>query len=263
MPDTIRIAVVQSLVQSDIAANGAHIRDLLEQAAARGADLALFGEGALSGYVKSQITDWTRVDWARLKQERQDIAALAGQLGIVAVVGTATPVPGQRPHNSLEVMPNGPRYDKRFLSNTEVNDWYMPGVAPVDFESGSYRFGMTICIETAFPELFAAYEAQDVDCMLHATYGMGPIGDVLLRSHAATNCLWLAVATVANRADPASGIIGPDGDWLARCKDGVDIAMAELDRTDPAFDIALNKARPWRRKARDGGIYRDAIRQQP
>ncbi|KKC31045.1 carbon-nitrogen hydrolase family protein [Devosia psychrophila] len=257
MPNTIRIAVVQSLVQPDIAANGSHIRDLLEQAGARGAQLALFGEGALSGYVKSQITDWAQVDWAELKQQRHDIATLAKKLGIVADVGTATELPGKRPYNSLEVIPTGLRYHKRFLSNTEITDWYSPGFEPVEFELGNYRFGMTICIETSFPELFAAYEAQDVDCVLHATYGMGAIGDVLLRSHAATNCFWLAVATASNHADPASGIIGPDGNWLARCGDGVDIAVAELDRVDPAFDIALNKARPWRRLARQGQIYRD------
>jgi hypothetical protein len=29
-----------------------------------------------------------------------------------------------------------------------------------------------------------------------------------------------------------------------------------MDRNDPGFDIALNKARPWRRVAREGSIYR-------
>lgn len=124
---------------------------------------------------------------------------------------------------------------------------------------GDYAYGLTICIEVHFPELFMAYEALGIDCILHATYGVGAVGDVLLRSHAATNCLWVAVATPANADTPASGIIGPDGEWLARCQYGVDIAMATIDRHDPAFDIALNKARPWRRKAREGQIYRDAL----
>jgi predicted amidohydrolase len=89
---------------------------------------------------------------------------------------------------------------------------------------------------------------------------MGPLGDVILRGHAATTCLWIAAATCANADTPASGIIGPDGNWLARCGSGVDMALADIDRADPKLDIALNKARPWRRIAREGRIYRDAVR---
>ena len=45
---------------------------------------------------------------------------------------------------------------------------------------------------------------------------------------------------------------------MARCGAGVGIAIADLNRTAPRFDIALNKARPWRRVAREGRIYREA-----
>jgi predicted amidohydrolase len=53
MSQTLSVAVAQSLVTTDIAANGAHIRTLIERAAGRGAKLVLFAEGALSGYAKS------------------------------------------------------------------------------------------------------------------------------------------------------------------------------------------------------------------
>ena len=33
-------------------------------------------------------------------------------------------------------------------------------------------------------------------------------------------------------------------------------ATAVLDRDDPAYDIPLKKARPWRAQARQGEIYR-------
>jgi hypothetical protein len=33
------------------------------------------------------------------------------------------------------------------------------------------------------------------------------------------------------------------------------MVMHELDRSAPELDVALNKARPWRRKARAGDIY--------
>lgn len=257
MAETTRIAVVQSRIEQNIATNGAHIRGLLDSAVTEGATLALFPEGALSGYCKTQVTDWAKLDWATLAEETAAIAAHADQLGITALIGTAHPVPAKRPHNSLRVLPGTLRYDKRYLSNTEVLGWYMPGSEPMVLHHGGLSFGTTICIESNFPELYAEYEALGVDCILHATYGLGDMGDVMLRAHAATNCLWLAVATPANRAEPASGIMGPDGHWLARCGSGIDIAVAELDRADPKLDIALNKARPWRRLARQGDIYRN------
>lgn len=259
MTDSIRIAVVQSRVERDIAMNGAHIRGLLDSAAAQGATLALFAEGALSGYAKAQIRDWAEVDWALLEQELAATSAHAARLGVTALVGAAHPVAGRRPLNSLHALPSGIRYDKRYLSHTEITGWYTPGAAPVTLTQTGFSFGLTICIEANFPELFAAYEALDVDCVLHSTYRLGPVGDVMLQGHAAANCLWLAVATPANAGEPPSGIIGPDGRWLVRCGAGVDLAVADLDRNDPRFDIALNKARPWRRTAREGRIYRDAL----
>lgn len=257
MSEPLRIAAVQSRIEPDIRANGAHIRTLLDRAAAEGATLALFGEGALSGYAKAQVSDWAKVDWAGLADELAAVSAHASALGIVAVIGSAHPSGKPRPHNSLCVLPGSARYDKRYLSNTEINDWYTPGFEPRLVEHGGMAFGMTICIEVQFPELFAEYEALGVDSVLHATYGIGPMGDTILRAHAATNCLWVAVATPANADEPASGIIGPDGNWLARCGNGVGMAVATLDRNDARFDIALNKARPWRRLAREGRIYRD------
>lgn len=257
MADTMRIAVVQSHIEADIAANGAHIRSLLDRAAARGAQLALFPEGALSGYAKAQVRDWAQFDWPLLARELAAISAQAERLDITAVIGAAHVLPDRRPHNSLFVLPGPLRYDKRYLSHSEVSGWYTPGVTPLMVQEGGYVFGLTLCIEMQFPELFADYEQAGADCMLHATFGLGPVGEVILRAHAAVNCLWLAVATPANAAEPASGIIGPDGEWMARCGGGIDLAVAELDRTDPRFHIALDKARPWRRLARQGRIYRD------
>jgi hypothetical protein len=37
------------------------------------------------------------------------------------------------------------------------------------------------------------------------------------------------------------------------------LAVADLDRTSPALDVALNHARAWRARARDGELY-DAAR---
>jgi predicted amidohydrolase len=266
MASTLLIAVAQCRVTRDIAANGVHIRELVAEAAGRGASIVLFPEGALSGYAKAQLKSWADVDWTVLRAELAATQVFCAEQGVTAVVGSAHPLGEfERPHNSLYVVSPAvspeacpeTRYDKRLLSSTEINDWYTPGFEPVMIERNGLQFGFTLCIEASFPELFAGYEAAGADCVLHATYGFDQVTETLLRAHAATTSMWLAIATPANAAGEPSGVIGPTGEWIARCGEGKGIAVAALDRSDPRFAIALKKARPWRRVARAGDIYRE------
>jgi len=62
-----------------------------------------------------------------------------------------------------------------------------------------------------------------------------------------------------------AGVIGPDGEWIAQCAQTPEpgLVVASLDRNDPAYDIPLQKARPWRAKARQGHIYREKLVDDP
>ncbi len=264
----MKLATAQTFVSSDISANGATIRLSITRAAAEGARLIVFCEGALSGYAKSQIiapAEWAGFDWAKQETELRAIADLCGTLRIFAAIGGAHRIAdGYPPHNSLHVLSDEgvllTRYDKRFLSNTELGGWYTPGIAPCLVEVDGYRFGCAICIESQFPEVFSEYGRLDVDGVLFASYGIPSYFQVALRAHAGLNCLWIAAATptqVAGRG-PAC-LIGPDGRWIAQCSESSepDLLVAALDRNDPAYDIPLQKARHWRRRARQGDIYRE------
>lgn len=265
---TVKIAVAQTIVSQDLHANGASIRQVLSDAASEGVRLVTFCEGALSGYAKSQIadpSDWQTYDWSAQEAELRSIAALCGKLGIFAVIGGAHRLlETSRPHNSLYIVSADgelhTRYDKRFLSNTEVNDWYTPGIEPIVFEVDGYRFGCAICIESQFAEVFIEYERLGVDAVVFASYGMPEYFQIALRAHAGLNCLWISASTPAQEAlkGPAC-IIGPDGKVSVLCPASTTSAYAVtiLDRTNPEYDIALQKARPWRAKARLGEIYRE------
>ncbi|KFL32334.1 hydrolase [Devosia riboflavina] len=266
----MKIAAAQTRVESDIPSSGAAIRAVLSAAAAEGVRLVTFCEGALPGYAKSQIErpdTWEGFDWSAQEAELRGIAAHCVTLGIAAVVGGAHRLsPGTRPHNCLYVFSASgelvTRYDKRFLSNTEITDWYTPGVDPITFEMDRYRFGLAICIESQFPEVFSAYEALGVDAILFGSYGIPEYFQIALRAHAGLNCLWIVAATPAQRApDGPAGIIGPDGKVIAHCPATAEagFVVATLDRNKPDYDIALNKARPWRAKARLGDIYRERM----
>lgn len=263
MAGPLRIAIAQSRIDRDIRANGREIRGLMRRAVAGGARLVQFPEGAASGYAKSEIASWDEVDWPALREELEETAALAGSLGLWVVLGSAHPltVP-HRPHNSLYVIADtgalAGRYDKRRCSHTEITDWFSPGQAPLTFVVDGFTFGCAICIEIVFPELFAECEALGVDAVLVSAYAPHPSFNTLARGHAAATCLWIGLANPAqcSRDLPAS-LIGPNGAALAEgCRNGEpDLVFGTLDRSDPAFDIALEKARPWRRTARLGEIY--------
>jgi len=80
------------------------------------------------------------------------------------------------------------------------------------------------------------------------------------------NCIWIGAATpVQKAAKGPAGIIGPDGKWVVQgpAIPEPSLVTAALDRHDPAHDIPLHKARPWRLKARQGDIYREKMVDDP
>jgi deaminated glutathione amidase len=266
----LKLAVAQTFVLSDISNNGIAIRAMIKCAAEEGARLVSFCEGALSGYAKSQILNqdaWHSFDWASQEAELRGIAILCGELRVFAVVGAAHRFSEELPpHNSLYVFSDKgeliTRYDKRFLSNAELKGWYSPGSIPITFEVENYLFGCAVCIEVQFPEVFIEYEQLNVDAILFSSFGIPKFFQTALEAHAGLNGIWIAAATPAQTAsDGSAGIIGPDGKWIARCLavNEPSLVFADLDKNSTAYDVALNKARPWRKTARQGDIYREKL----
>ncbi|MCV9960586.1 carbon-nitrogen hydrolase family protein [Pararhizobium sp. BT-229] len=264
----MKLAMAQTIVSTDIPANGAAIRAMIAHAAAQGVRLIGFCEGAFSGYSKFQIgspAEWEDFGWAAQEAELRSIAALCGELRIFAVVGGAHRLPnGRPPHNRLYIFSDSgsllTRYDKRFLSNSELGGWYTPGAMPIIVEVDGFRLGCAICIESQFPEVFSDYERMGVDGVIFSSYGLPSYFQIALRAHAGLNCIWIGAATPAQKAGKGpAGIIGPDGEWMAQCAEMPEpgLVVAALARNDAAYDIALQKARPWRAKARQGDIYRE------
>jgi predicted amidohydrolase len=278
MTRTLRLAVAQSMVPSDpteprnLRSSGAEIRALMREASAAGARLVQFPEGAItypgkyvmsaSGPDRLSGADWTRAAWEVLHEEAEAIAELAGELGIWTVFGSIHRLTGaNRPHNSLYVVSDQGelvgRYDKRYLSHTEVSYLYTPGTAPLVFEVDGFRFGCVLCIEINFPELFAEYEALDVDCVLASVMVDDAPRSVVAQAYGTLYSYWIGYSVPAQfSATVPAGLIAPGGRWIARCAgDGrPGLAVAELDRdaSDPDLDIAIRHARPWLRTARSG-----------
>jgi predicted amidohydrolase len=211
--------------------------------------------------LSKQIADWGDVDWTAVREELTQVAALAADLGVWVVLGSAHPLTApHRPHNSIYVISDKgqvvDRYDKRFCSNTEITRFYSPGFDPVVFDIDGFRFGCAVCIEINFPELFTAYERMGVDCLLLSAYPVDSIFHTKARAHASINNYWLALSVPSQTAGlMAAGLIGPDGSRLAHVDFGAELILGDMDRDDPEFHVALNLARPWRAMARQGDLY--------
>jgi predicted amidohydrolase len=206
--------------------------------------------------------DWDRCQWAVLRSELAAIAELARELRLWTVIPSVHRLTGpNRPHNSLYVISDRgavvTRYDERLLSKTKVSYMYSPGVSPVTFEVDDVRFGCLLGMEIHYPELFAEYEKLDVDCVLLSTSGTpgNTTAQAQVQGHAAFNSYWVSVSGPAQDSVTApTGIVAPNGDWLARCPaDGSpSVAVVNLDDSSEAAIGAVTYARPWRRESRSG-----------
>jgi predicted amidohydrolase len=270
------MAVAQSVVPEDptdrgaLRAAGLQLRALMVEAAGAGARLVQFPEGAITYPSKHVMAagpagelvpaDWSRAAWDVLREEAESITALAGELGLWTVFGSIHPLtPPNRPHNSLYVVSDRgrlvARYDKRFLSHTEVSFLYSPGHQPLVVEVDGIRFGFALCIEANFPEVFAEYERLDVDCVLLSVMADDAPRARVAQAYGTLYNYWLGYSIPAQfSATVPSGIVAPGGRWLARCPaDGCSalaIADIDLDSKDEDIDMAIRYARPWRRSAR-------------
>ena len=119
-----------------------------------------------------------------------------------------------------------------------------------------------MCIEVQFPEVFSEYEQLGADGVLFSTYSDDPMHWTQAQGHAASNNIWVSVSTPAQCAETMQGgLIAPNGHALSRCSDNTDpnFCLVELNKKSPNLQVALTKARPWRRKARLGDIYKPGV----
>ena len=257
----VRVALAQVPITGDARVNGSAIRAAMRQASEAGARLVQFPEGGLSGYAKNPIMDWAEVDWDAVRSEMESILRLAAELRIWVALGSTHPLSLPRlPHNSVYVISDRGqvvnRYDKRRLSYTEVTQFYTAGSDPVVFDVDGYRFGVAVCVEINFPELFIEYGGLGVDCLLFSSYPIDGLFAVKARGYAAVHCYWVSMTNPAETSTFCpSAVFGPNGDVLDTVAGAEGLITFDLDRHAPEFDIALTKARPWRASVASDPAY--------
>lgn len=245
----MRIAVCQLNARDDREANLKVARDLLDQAAAAGADLAILPEyvdylGRTSGEPSPEPTDGAFATF---------FATAARELGMWVHAGSfheAGP-DDQHTYNTSLVFDRGGRlaatYRKIHLFDVDI-----PGRVAVTesarFAAGSdvvavsidgVRMGLSICYDLRFPELYrqlAVAEGATV-LIVPAAFMMHTGRDhweVLLRARAIENQCYVVAAAQIGSHDPdltcfgRSMIIDPWGTVVAQAPDEIGVTVADI-----------------------------------
>lgn len=174
----LRVATCQFPVGADIDANLGHVKRQMRLAANRGARVAHFCEGALSGYAGVDFESFEHYEWDRLATATAEIADEARRLGLWVVLGSAHRLTGpHRPHNSLYVIDDLgqliERYDKRFCSGDADADegdlaHYSPGDHYSAWSIDGVTCGALVCLDYRYPELYRGYKDLGVDLVFHS-----------------------------------------------------------------------------------------------
>ena len=178
----LKLATCQFELTSDIERNRRAIVRQMRSAKQRGAVLAHFSETCLSGYYGAELKRATDLDWQALERATHDIMALAAELRLWVVLGSAHRLTGKhKPHNSLYVVDDKgklvTRYDKMFCTGKDATDqdlsYYSPGDELVTFAVAGVTCGLLICHDYRYPELFREYKRRGVELMLVSFHNAG------------------------------------------------------------------------------------------
>lgn len=251
----MKLALIQMLSSRHWQANQAQAHDLLEQAAAGAAELAILPEYfCLLG---EHDTDKLALAEPFGNGPIQHfLAERARTLGLWIVGGTV-PLVGDAGHaynSSLVFSPSGAcvaRYDKIHLfllqGQHEQHDearTLLAGQTPVLFELPSidghrWQIGLSICYDLRFPELYRHYSARGAELLLVPSAFTWHTGQAhwmpLLRARAIENLAFIAAAAQSGRHDNGrrtwghSLIVDPWGVPLGELADGVGVLFGEID----------------------------------
>ncbi len=257
----IDVATCQFPVSGNVAENAAWIRRQMREAHSRGASVVHFSELALSGYAGVDLKSMEDFDWVRQRAELESILALAKELDVWVILGSAHALSGShKPHNSLYVInPEGrvvERYDKRFCTTRDLRH-YSPGTHFAVFDINGVRCGLLICYDIRFPELYRQYCKRGVRVVFHSFHNArqkkGSIHPKIMpptaQARAATNNMYLSLNNSCARHSWQSRFITPDG--LIKAELPLDRPGVMVNRVDLAKKY-YDASRPYRLGSIDG-----------
>jgi predicted amidohydrolase len=297
----VRVATCQFPVSADVEANLQFVMRQLAAAAERGAHVAHFPEGALSGYAGTDFESFGGFAWDQLRQATAEVLDCARELGLWVVLGSAHQLSGDhKPHNSLYIISDAgqiaDRYDKRFCSGGPDGHsgdlaYYSPGDHAASWTINDVRCGALICYDYRFPELYREYKRAGAELVFHSFHAasagasritaigaaigpeLAPINPAAtftypgitmpaaMTTAAASNHVWISCPNSSQ----------PESCWPAFMVRADGVTVGRLDRNQPGVllttvdtgrDLYDSTAR-WRDRAMAGTLHSGALVRDP
>jgi len=264
MKERITLALAQiSSKREDKKANLKKIEELTIKAKEQSADLVIFPELCLTGYVvKDQLYELAEtVPGPSTKQ----VLALARKTGMHIIFGMpelSEKTKATMFNTSVFIGPKGiiGKYHKMYLPTHSVFEekrYFRPGYQPASFKTALGDIGLCICYDLFFPEvtrLVRVEGAKLIVCISASPSVRRSYFEILTAARALENTAYLAYVNLVGVEDGlqfwgGSRLVSPTGDIVAKAKyDEEDFVLCEVDfnemRSAEPFIPTLRDLRP-------------------
>jgi len=264
MKDKIKLALAQiSSKRENKEVNLQKIESLTFKAKEQGADLAIFPELSLTGYVvRDQFYELAETIPGPTVEK---VEALAKKTGMHVIFGMPELSEKTRAtvfNTAVFVGPEGliGKYRKMYLPTHSVFEekrYFRPGYQTAAFQTDLGNIGLCICYDLFFPEVLRLIRlkgAQLIVCISASPAVRRSYFEILTCARALENTAYLAYVNLAGVEDGlqfwgGSRLVSPAGDVLAKAKyDEEDFVTCEVDysdlRTAETFIPTLKDLRP-------------------
>jgi predicted amidohydrolase len=264
MKEKIKLALGQmSSKRENKKENIQKIEEITIKANEKGADLVIFPELFLTGYVvRDQLYELAETIPGASTQKIGQIAKNTGMYIIFGMPELSVKTKATIFNTAVFVGPEGVigKYRKMYLPTHSVFEekrHFRPGYQPAAFDTAIGKIGLCICYDIFFPEvtrLTRLHGAQLIVCISASPAVRRSYFEILTAARALENTAFLAYVNLVGIEDGlqfwgGSRLIGPTGDMLAKAKyDEEDFVICDVNYNDikPAetFIPTLKDLRP-------------------
>lgn len=264
MKDKIKLVLAQiNSKRENKQANLQKYEELTLKAKSQGADLIIFPEMSLTGYVvKDQIYELAEPIPGPSVNKLEELAKKTGLHIIFGMPEVSDKTKATLYNTAVLVGPDGyiGKYRKMYLPTHSVFEekrYFRPGYQPAVFDTPIGKIGLTICYDVFFPEVFRLARlsgAQLIVCISASPAVRRSYFEILTAARAIENTAYLAYVNLSGVQEGlqfwgGSRLVNPTGDILTKAKyDEEDFVCCEADlddlRTAETFIPTLRDIRP-------------------